>query len=534
MIDDLRAGESTNSIDADVLIAGAGAAGVTLALELARAGISVCLLESGGLTTEPDTQALSQGENTGYWVSLNAARPRVLGGATSRWGGRLAKLDPEDFAPRPWANAPGWPINYQDVEAYYSPAAELCGLTCEWRDDREVLEELQPGRPWDWDKGVKPFIWRYGPSGFRRYAHWGQNHRDELRDLPNLRVVLHANLSGYEMGADGKLAAVTARALSGKAIRVAARTFVLACGGIENARLLLASAESVPGGGLHKGNDLLGRFFMQHPRGGVASIAGDANLGLQLQDIFNVFTRRQPPQYEIGFALSQEVQAKEKLLNCSAVLLYDADPASGWELLKDRFSRSVRRNTNASAQRRRFSFFDLALIAQNVVRRGVLGRHSLVSPRAVRVIVDVEQQSRPESRITLSEARDDLGMRRVSIDWRLSDLERTTARRFAELLKAQFAHLGIGEVVLDSWLDGEGPIPEWALVDNVHHMGATRMGRSAKDGVVDKDLRLFGCDNVYVTGSSVFPSGGHANPTLTIVALTLRLADHLKRLHGKA
>ena len=533
MIDDLRAGESTNSIDAEVLIAGAGAAGVTLALELARAGISVCLLESGGLDTEPDTQALSQGENTGYWVSLNAARPRVLGGATSRWGGRLAKLDPEDFTPRPWANSPGWPISYAEVEAFYPEAARQCGLNDSWREDREVLEELHPGRAWDWSSGVKPFVWRYAPTGFRRYVHWGVMHRHALKDLPNLRVILHANLAGFEAGPDGKLAAVTARALSGRKIRVSAKSFVLACGGIENARLLLASAESIPGG-LHKGNDLVGRFFMQHPRGGVASVAGDKALGLQLQDVFNVFTRRRPPQYEIGFALSQEVQAKEKLLNCSAVLLYDADPASGWELLKDRLSRSVRRNTHTTLAKRRFSAFDLALIVRNVLRRGLLGRHSLVAPRAVRVIVDVEQVLQRESRITLTDARDDLGMRRVSIDWRLSDLERTTARRFAELLKAQFAELGMGEVVLDSWLDGEGPIPEWALVDNVHHMGATRMGRSPDDGVVDGDLRLFGCDNVYVTGSSVFPSGGHANPTLTIIALTLRLAEHLKRTHGQA
>lgn len=532
MIDDLRAGESTNSIDADVLIAGAGAAGVTLALELARAGVSVCLLESGGLQTEPDTQSLSLGENTGYWVSLNAARPRVLGGATSRWGGRLAKLDPEDLVPRPWANAPGWPITYQELAAYYPGAARSCGFHEEWRDDRELLQELQPGRSWDWQSGVIPFVWRYAPTGFRRYPDWGRVHRDELKDRPNLRVVLHANLVGFEAGPDGRLAAITARALTGRALRVSARTFVLACGGIENTRLLLASAESIPGG-LHKGNELLGRFFMQHPRGGVASIVGDASLGFQLQDTFNVLTRRQPPQYEIGFALSQEVQAREQLLNCSATLLYDADPASGWELLKDRLSRSVRRNTNSALPRRRFAFFDLVLILRNVVRRGLLGRHSLVAPRSIRVIVDVEQQVQGESRITLSDVRDDLGVRRVSIDWKLSDLERTTARRFAQLLKQQFAELGIGEVVLDSWLDGEGPIPEWALVDNVHHLGATRMGSSPKDGVVDKDLRLFGCDNVYVVGSSVFPSGGHANPTLTIIALTLRLAEHLKRLHAK-
>jgi choline dehydrogenase-like flavoprotein len=532
MIDDLRAGESTTSIDADVLIAGAGAAGVTLALALARAGISVCVLESGGLAPEPDTQALSHGDNTGYWVSLNAARPRVLGGATSRWGGRMAKLDPEDLAPRPWANAPGWPVKYEELAAYYPDAARICGLREPWGDDRQVLQRLLPGRDWNWNGGVRPFVWRYGASGFRRYTHWGEVYRDELKDLPNLRLILHANLTGFEAGEDGKVTAVTARALSGRTIRVTGRSFVLCCGGIENARLLLASAESIPGG-VHQGNPLVGGFFMQHPRGGVASITGGSDLGLKLQDVFNVFTRRRPPQYEVGFALSQEVQAKEKLLNCSAVLQYDADPASGWELIKDKLRRSVRRSSNPSTPKRRLTLFDVALIARNVWRRGFLGGHSLVAPRSVRVVVDVEQVSQAQSRITLADNRDDLGMRRVSIDWRLSDLERTTARRFAELLRDQFRALGIGEVVLEPWLDADGPIPEWALVDNVHHMGATRMGRTAKDGVVDKDLKVFGSKNVYVAGSSVFPSGGHANPTLTIVALTLRLADHLKAIHGK-
>jgi len=527
MIDDLRTGEFAAELQAEVCVVGAGAAGVTIALELAGRGRQVLLLEAGGETFDPVVQAFYEGENVGHPMPLDEGRYRVFGGSTTRWTGRCAAFDPIDFAERSWLTPSGWPIGPADLAPYYPRAATYCGFATPWLDAAAALAAAGPPPPAFDPEQVTPFVWRYAPSGVRNYPDFGRDNAQALRASPQVRVLLNAAVTRFHAApGGGRLEAVTARTLTGRAVRVKAGAFVLACGGLENARLLLASEEDVPGGLAGASQDLVGRFFMQHPRGRIATVATSEPMARRLQDAFNVFATRRPPQYEVGFALAEAAQRREGLLNASAILTYDADPDSGWDSLKTGLRALPRRPLEGVGAIAR-ALTDPADIARNAWRRGVEGRHPVVRARQINLVIDLEQAPDPDSRVTLADQRDPLGMRRARVDWRLAELERTTSRRFAELLKGEFERLGLGALSLEPWLFERGPIGEEALSGTFHHIATTRMSADPRQGVVDADCRVHGTENLYLSGCSVFSTGGHANPTLTIVALALRLADHL-------
>ena len=531
MIVDLASDDLDAEISADICIVGAGAAGVTLALELSARGRSVVLLESGGLAEEAASQTLSEGESVGHPMALEYGRYRVLGGSTTHWTGRCAKLDPIDFQARDWTPYSGWPFGRDVLESYYARAARYCGFTEPWVADDAIPATLGLTLPAFDPARVEPFAWRYAPQReIRRYRDWGRDYQDDLRQRDNIRVLLHANLVDIEPAPSGeRVVAAHAASLNGKRVRVQAESFVLCCGGVENARLLLHAAEAHPHT-LIANPDMVGRFFMQHPRGKIAALDAEPATARQLQDMFNVFSRRSGAQYEIGFALPESVQRQERLLNASVILLYEADPQSAWEKLK-----------RAAQARRPESVGDLlgALtnpgeIARNLVRRVLQGRHPVLETRAIDVIIDLEQAPDPDSRLSLADQRDALGLKRVRVDWRIGEMERRTSARFAALLAGEFERLGLGRLRLAPWLDDSGPIPAEALGGTYHHIGATRMAAGAASGVVDSDCKVYGADNLYVQGCSVFPTGGHANPTLTIVAVALRQADILDTAHARA
>lgn len=530
MIDDLKAAELGPDMQTDVCVVGAGAAGVTIALELARRGRQVLLLEAGGETLDPEAQAFYEGENVGHFMELHEGRYRVFGGSTTRWTGRCATFDPIDFAERDWLKPSGWPIGAADLQPYYQRAADWCGFTTPWLDEEAALAAAGPPPPPFDPERVTPFVWRYAPSGVRNYPDFGRDNAEEMRRSKTLRVLLNAAVTRFHAASGaGRLEAVTARSTTGRAVRVKAHAFVLDCGGLENARLLLASEEDVPGGLAGASQDLVGRFFMQHPRGRIATVAAAEPMMRRMQDAFNVFATRKPPQYEIGFTLAEAAQRREGLLNASAILTYDADPNSGWDRLKSGLRALPRRPlTGLGAIARALT--DPTDVVRNGWRRGVEGRHPVVRARQINVVVDLEQAPDPDSRVTLTEARDPFGMRRARVDWRLSELERTTSRRFGEHLKDEFARLGLGELALEPWLHARGAIGADDLSGTFHHIATTRMAADPRQGVVDANCRVHATDNLYLAGCSVFSTGGHANPTMTIVALALRLADHLAKV----
>jgi len=535
MIDDLRTLPAGTTIAADLCLIGGGAAGITIARELAGSKVRVCLVEGGGFEYEEETQALYDGRSSGAPVALQGGRLRLLGGSTHHWGGRCAQLEELDLRRRDWVPHSGWPLRRAELEPYYVRARTMAGFAAPWLTDAATLGALGVTLPGINEQWLRPFLWRYTPASPGSGAwDFATAYRPALQLAGNVQVLLHANFKAFAATDDrSRVHALTVGALGGPSATILARDYVLCCGGIENARLLLLGAEQ-NGGGFGNAHDNVGRFFMQHTRGPTGVLQSDGRL-TRLQGQFNILRGADGLQTEVGLALAPALQEAEGLLNASAALQYLGDPDSGiaaaqdiWRALLDgHWAQDMGEKTAHIAA-------DAGELARAVRHRLAAG-HSLsaegaegVPSRSASIVLDLEQAPDPQSRITLDTERDAMGLRRVRADWRLGELERRTAARFTSLIGAEFARLGIARCRLEPWLqDQRAPLTD-AMKETYHHIGTTRMADDPRDGVVDRNGAVHGMRNLYVAGSSIFPTGGQANPTLTIVALALRLADRLR------
>lgn len=583
------------SVETDVCIVGAGPAGITIATELAASGIDVCLLESGGFEQDPATQSLYDGTISGLpYTPLPAARVRYFGGTTNHWSGWCRPLDPIDFQHRDWVPYSGWPIGYSDLESYYTRAQELFGLSPIGFGTNAWAGGGSPTLGFDGSILSSPIFRMTAPARF------GDMYRDRLDAADNVRVYLHANVSSLVSDPDGRqLQKVRVRTLSGGQFEVRAAEFVLATGGIENARLLLASTE-VQDSGVGNDNDLVGRFFMDHPgiTSGIALLS-DPNQNLSLytgasRDVSMVakidggnMEQFIPPDEKAvlvdwvarGANHDEYQQTIEPVLKKYCVTCHNPQGIAFHRTLQtydevlrvakipagsgDDLSTSATGNEHQALAGIAISASELArLKAQNYCAlleesRGwseALGGDSIwqsvgniaanfgsltlsvyrkyfdedARRQLVRIVNILEPSPNPESRVTLGAERDALGMRQVDLDWRLNDADRKTIADAHDLLAAELGRTGTGRLLrefdpdVDNWPDD--------MTHGWHHMGTTRMHQDRKHGVVDRDCRVHGVANLYIAGSSVFPTYGFAQPTFTIVALALRLAEHLKEM----
>jgi choline dehydrogenase-like flavoprotein len=525
MIRDLRANEAPDPIEADLCIVGAGAAGITMARALAETRLRICLVESGGLEPEPATQELYQGECVGLPnPGMETGRLRFFGGTTNHWGGRCTPLSRAAFRSRPWVAHSGWPIEPEALDPFYPGAWSLCGLPPLQSTD-DCLRQLGLGAPpLDRDR-LELKVWKF-TTGKTAWS-FGRLYRDDLKRARNVTVLLHANLTALTTNASGtRIEAITATSLSGERRRIRARAYALCCGAIENARLLLALSRSGPARAWNR-RDLIGRFYMEHLRGPTGVMLAPEG-SATLQRIFN-FHDLGEIQHQIGLALSAEAQEAEGLLAASAVLEYRGDPQSGvaagqsiWRALRrgewpDDFSGKLFR-----------VLADLDEVAANTSERLFHRRRPIYPLSAAHILVDVEQAPNPESRVTLADESDPLGMPRARLSWKVSDHERRTALAFTRNIGIELARLGLARCRIEPWLAEDDPSWGTRFDPTFHQMGTTRMSDDPATGVVDRDCRMHGVENLYIGGSSVFPTFGHENPTLTIVALALRLAQHVK------
>ncbi len=508
MIEEADAIEAGRLLECDVCVIGAGAAGITLAAEFAASGRSLILLESGGEAREPETQDLYAGETLGApQFPLELSRLRFLGGTTNHWAGTCRPFDADDFEVRDWIPHSGWPISRKDLDPFYARAHPLLDL-----GPPDYSEAQWPGTT---DKG--PLLAAEQDVEFKLLQHsaptrFAQKFAPLLAAADGPRVLLHANAEEIVAQRDGRtVEAVAVRTLAGNHFRVRARQYVLAAGGIENPRLLLLS-DSVQREGLGNAHDLVGRYFMDHP--GALPFA----VMVQFDARYHHFGRDaliDGVRILSGLTLTREARERDRLL------------ATGMYLQRAMTLDALRK----------FSFFNIIEAIQDLVDTSdlemirFLDGLETAEPEASTTICRIrsEQAPNPDSRVTLGEARDALGQRRVRLDWRLSELNhhtfRTAAARYAETL----TRTGVGRVKVVPWLLEEDTRWWKEVSPGWHHMGTTRMADDPKRGVVDADCRVFGLDNLYVAGSSVFPTSSYVNPTLTLTALTLRLADHLKR-----
>ncbi len=533
-------------LDADICIVGAGVAGLSVARSFIGTTVTVCIVAGGGMEAEERYQALYGGSSIGCPpFDPAASRMRAFGGTCNLWGRGCIPLG-NALDQRDWIPHSGWPVTYAELEPDYRNARAFCGL--ESHDFAKGSFVTPPElAPLDFDeRKLVNRIFAASP------VHFGSAYRSEFERASNVQVLLHANLTEL-MATPGGSAVEEARiaTLDGKRGRVRARHFVLAAGGIENARLLLLSDSVVPQG-LGNDRDVVGRYFMDHPSGKLGAIVTDTPEALTRPYDRNLAKSPVPSHPEI--CLSEEAQQENRILNARLrPFAVEGSVPKGiqalrglkaarraksrdWELsLKEQLC--VRHNgepqyiqeavppTDSTAR----LAMDLALGVGDIamaVGRKLAGKPTVKTDR-VDVVGYFEQAPNPASRVTLGDDTDALGLRRVCVDWRLNALDMHTYRTSARLFGDELARVCNGRFELEPWLRADdNPVPQ--VFGTSHHMGTTRMSDDPASGVVDRDCKVHGVDNLQVAGSSVFPAGGWAFPTFTIVALGLRLAGHLR------
>ncbi len=532
MFIDARKIEKNAQIAADVCIVGAGAAGIALAKELIGQSFDVCLLESGGLELDIPTQMLYRGILRGvHYLPLEATRLRYFGGTTNHWGGASRPLDPIDFERREWVPHSGWPFDRTHLEPYYrraQPVLELGPFAYsleEWQG-----ADLHPAAPLDKRVLTNAFLQKSPPTRF------GKVYREELRRAPNLRIYLHANVLEIETTGNGNaVRRLRAASLARNDFFATARLYVLATGGIENARLLLLSDRVNPKG-VGNTNGLVGRFFMEHPNFHPGKAATMLPLDFP-SGFYKTRTRVTHPAFPQapvdlwGFITpTEETLRRHGLLNFGIAPLPVPTPPPDGVKSAGIFKRALTKGEWPEDFWEHIGnvIADIDDVAAHAYRK-LAGQDQPVMQFDVGYWT--EQRPNPESRVYLSNERDELGQRRIVFDWRLTEQDRETMRAALRLFAQELGKAGLGRLRIDPVALGDKP--ESLLQPSFHHMGTTRMHADPKRGVVDPNCRMHEVSNLYIAGSSVFPAVGHANPTITITALAIRLADHIKHVMQK-
>ena len=531
MIDQAERIEDGAEVCAEVCVVGGGPAGIALSLSLAEAGHQVVLLEAGRWRRDALAQSLYEGELANALHSPpERFRMRGLGGSSTRWGGRCMPLDPIDFEPREWVADSGWPIGFEDLRAHYQAASEWveAGPFAGLRSAVLCTHSLERfSCPTDFGR-------RYGPR---------------LAASRQVQVLLGAVCTGLALDAGGRaVQAVRVRALQGgQRLTVRARLVVLAAGALETARLLLASRDVAPQG-VGNDHDQVGRRYMCH----IAANVGTLTLSGLPSEVRHGYERSPEGVYcRRRLNLSHACQREHRLLNAVARLHFPSvtDPAhgsgvlSGLVLARRFISYEYGRRAQGEALPLRRLLGHLANVWRDRADTAAFLRHWLVHRTlAARKFPSVilpnhanrfslelqgEQVPDPDSRVTLGASRDALGLPCLRIDWRYQAQDIDSLSRTLALMGAELARQGAGrlEVAHDSL---EQDLLRYGAYGG-HHLGTARMGNDPRRSVVDGDTRVHGVDNLFVTGGAVFPTCGQANPTLTIVALALRLGAHLKR-----
>jgi choline dehydrogenase-like flavoprotein len=545
MIVDYQDGTLPHDFEADLCIVGAGAAGLAIAHAFVGSGIRVCVLESGGLAGEEASQALYAGESIGDTAfDAGSSRMRAFGGSCNLWGGGCITLGRQDMAVRDWVPHSGWPLTYDELAPWYARARAFCGIDAHAFTDGSFSGPLaRPALAFE-DGALVNQIFARSPVVF------GEAYRDAVRDAPNVTVVLHANLLALEAAPCGTVVTRAAiGSLDGRRGHVRARHFVLAAGGIENARLLLLS-DAVVADGLGNGHGQVGRYFMDHPSGTLGSVVTDApdritrpydrSLGKGPAPTFPEIGLAAATQATLGtlsgrvhpFVTEGEVPRGLRALRDFRAALRKPVTDEG-SLLAARLCDAMRNGPApggalAVGQGLPMLALRLGLGLGDIARAFVhkLADRPTVQSNRVELVGYFEQAPNPDSRICLGRHTDALGLRALVVDWRLTALDHHTYRAAARLFGAQLARACDGRFEPAAWVDDETTAP--AVHGTAHHLGTTRMADDARAGVVDRDCRVHGVHNLHVAGSSVFPTGGWAFPTFTIIALSLRLAEHLR------
>ena len=523
-------------MEADICIVGSGPAGLSMAKEFANSDFNVIVIESGGLTREKELNQLYEIESTGdpRYIVQDGIRCRIFGGTSHIWTGRCAPYDKIDFEQRDWIPHSGWPFNNKELTPYMIRAGENLGLGPHCYDEKlwAKLGALPPKKPLD-TKLLRPFFWQFSASPYNAKASVDFGRDINLSKADNITVLLHANVTNINTNSEGKqFESVTISTLEHKTGVIKGKQLILACGGIENARLLLASNNIEPKG-LGNHSNMVGRFLSDH----LLFVLGefDPNNSDSVKDRFGHYWLDSDGQRHVylhGLALSPEIQKNEGLLNCHAFIEeHDIPTNNPWQAISDLISALKLRNSLSDIIKHSSNIIlHLPEVISGLYRRKIKHRPQLTKAKTVQIQCILEQLPDINSRVSLSQTTTDaLGMPISEIHWKINDLERKTAIRMRELICQEFLRLGLPVPILFSHLDNKQDWKKYGT-EKSHPMGTTRLSIDPNQGVVDSNLQVHGIKGLFVIGSSVFPTGGAANPTLLLVALAIRLADHIKAL----
>ena len=511
-------------IDTDICIVGSGPAGMTLALRLAKVtNLRIMVAESGNIIHSDRSQELASGVVVGQnYFPLVETRLRRVGGSSWSWGGVLCQLDPMDFEERDWVPHSGWPISSSAIAGFYSEALSNLGFKSLCKSDGSRPHSASTS-----DDMAPAEIFFTTPKRF------GRDHVAEFSQSKQIDLYVETTVLLLNPTQDGqRIISAEAGSFTGARFSIRARTYVIAGGGVENARLLMLTNRR-HGTEIGNGSRRLGRYFMEHPR-----LADRLWINRGLQAIEPIVNGAADRRSFGRIGLTRDAQRREKLLNYHANLSfgYLGQEGPAWNSVR-RIALAMRRPwsdspyfQDAGGGRTKVYWNDLfrslahpANTATSIVASGLKLRRLR---RFVSIISGFEQAPDPNNRIVLSDTRyDSFDQPQAEIHWSLGPVERKTYEYGLERVIAHLDMLvpGAKKARLDRARWGEDVLGTW------HHIGTTRMSDQPSGGVVDTDLKVHGTDNLYVVGSSVFPTGGAAAPTFTIVALSLRLADHLCR-----
>jgi choline dehydrogenase-like flavoprotein len=566
-----------SALDADLVIIGGGPAGLTIARELFDHNARVLVLESGLLGEDAKTGVLNTVESVGEpktdaqierriafhsasaasWSHLEqpyGVRCRVLGGSSIAWAGKSAAFESIDFERRAWVPFSGWPITLTELMPYIDRAAERLNLGPNvYSDDLWTLIGCRPPEPRLNPKVLRSVFWQFARSRIHQMDLMRFGAEFARESAPNVRVLINATVTKVITNSTGTaFEGVEVACREGVHARVHGKAAVLAASGVENPRLLLISNQ-VRQCGIGNDYDIVGRYLLDHPAARIARYEKrDAKTIVNRFGFHGVPDSGRTQLYLHGLALSRCIQEREKLLNCALYIVEERAPDDPFEAIK----RLMLRRSSKPA-------FDLAaaLASPGLVAKG-LGMKafqskwtpewlkSLLVDAAIRVnprfvvrehlnrgmphkllglaVEGISEQSPdPESRITLSSTKDQFGVPRAKINWKIGIDSRRSLARLGQLMSEEFLRVGLPAPSLERWI-AEERFDDGVLIDMAHTMGTTRMSDEPRQGVVDKNCRVHGVAGLYVAGASIFPTGGHANPTLMILALATRLADHLK------
>lgn len=502
------------------VVVGSGAAGLFIANELVKQGHDVVVIESGGVNLgsfEASEFATVGRRHDG----IRIGRSRSLGGTTNLWGGQLVEFQAADFAPREGLSESRWPIRYEEIQPYYAKAYESLGIPSAAQADAPVIRHFLRAEP-RFEDGLELFLtrWMKSPS-------FAVHYQSALRG-PRLPLLLDHTVTGFTTEGPA-VRAVRVIGPTGAIEHVEGDRFVLACGTIETSRLLLhaATGERCP----WASNPNLGARFQDHLGGPIASVIPIDRRRLDEMFCTMVWSGH---KFQPKIRMSESARTKENGLSVHGMFLYESSVSENLVYLKQflkaaLFSRRISNVRDLFTNLRACGRYLVPLMWKYVVDNRVF----VPSTAKIALIAQSEQVPLRQSRITLDPSSTaSRGLPRAVLDWRLRGDEVGALRDFALRCDRALRAAGLARLEIPERLSASHPAFLDTLRDTNHQAGGACMAESEAEGVVDRDLRVFGTENLYVAGAATFPTSSGANTTFTALAFGARLVDHLSERHA--